>query len=209
MQNIGLQIGGQHLSWSRLHCLCQCYMELWPFASWVPEYVSQHAGDSLWGSHHLSYVEHKMSPQQRGPPHLGPVQVPAYPTRRSTAEPEPCPSHLSCTLPIGSPLPWLSSSFCWRSLSEAPLSLGKLLPGQWVGVAGLPAPTQPHPELTHWVGVGKQGGIVLGCPYQLDRKGLFSAVFWVAQMLRVVTRQKKMGSGAFFLCVFSFCAEKI
>lgn len=59
--------------------------------------------------------------------------------------------------PMGSLLPWLSSSCSWRSLSEAPLSLGKSLPGQWVGVAGPPAPTQPHPGLTNWGGRGKAG----------------------------------------------------
>lgn len=99
------------------------------------------------------------------------MQVLAYPTGRNTAEPEPCPSHLSCTLPIGSPPPWLSSSFCWRSLSEAPLSLGKSLPGQWVGVAGLPAPTQPHPELTHWGGCGKAGRDSTWLPIPARQKG--------------------------------------
>lgn len=56
------------------------------------------------------------------------------------------------------------------------------------------------------MGVGKQGGRALGYPYQLAREGLFSAVFWVSQMLQAVTRQKEMGSGT-FSCVPSHSVQ--
>lgn len=154
-----------------------------------------------------------MSPQQRGPPaRPRPRQsrfLHTYLSGRSPAEPEPCPSYLSCIPPMGSPLPWLSSSFCWRSLSEAPLSSGKSLPGQWVGVAGLPAPTQPHPELTNWGGCGKAGRESVWLSIPASQEGALLGCLLGAPDATSCHQQKETGSGTLFWCTFSFCAEQI